>query len=151
MPDDELHGLHLEHAPRRRPGLHAELQDYSRAAQIGRLLAGTRSSIDLVSLCEVWDEDLLHGGDDASGIRPLSGYAHAIHGSRVDQQSEGCVIPLPPFVAPTPTAANSALGMMSDLRLDDAVQISFHDCSGSCPTDTSPHCLPARASSRPRS
>ena len=64
-------------------------QDYSRAAQIGRLLAGTRSSIDLVSLCEVWDEDLLHGGDDASGIRPLSGYAHAIHGSRVDQQSEG--------------------------------------------------------------
>ena len=108
--------------------------DAPRAIGIGQFLGVTHAAIDLVSLCEVWDQDLLND-EGANSIQLLAGYANAVHGSHVAQQSEGCALGY------FPTVMNSGLAMMSDLRLAEFVQVRFKDCYGSCITDSSPDCL----------
>lgn len=112
--------------------------DYERAAEMGGNFAARRHEIDLVSLCEVWDEELFVGEIGFAGIRLLSGYQNWIHGTRVDQQAEWC------FGVYFPTVLNSGLAMMSDHAMHDPAQISFSDCEGSCPSDKSPDCLASK-------
>ncbi len=114
--------------------------DYTRASEMGDYLRLRRPQLDLVSLCEVWDEDLFLGGDGAQGIRPTAGYANGMHGTRVDNQSEGCLL-IPGI---PPTVLNSGLAMMTDHPMSDTIQVSFGDCDGSCPTDSSPDCLASK-------
>jgi endonuclease/exonuclease/phosphatase family metal-dependent hydrolase len=95
----------------------ASWQDYERAEDMANRLARPREQTDLVSLCEVWDEDLFFGGDGAKGIIPLSGYVHGVHGTRV-----GILEGL-----------NSGLAMMCNFPLASPMQIDYEDCSGSVP------------------
>ena len=109
-------------------------EDKQRAIEIGQFLGSQHAAIDLVSLCELWDEDFLTG--EGVDILHLAGYANAVHGSRVANQSSPC---WQGYMIPT--MMNSGLAILSDQKLNDFDQASFFYCSGVCLIGKSPDCL----------
>lgn len=118
-------------------------QDYERADDIGTYLAGRRDQIDreidLVSLCEVWDEDLFVGGGGAFGIRPRSGYPNWMIFNDIKPGVTWC------GPVSEPRVLHSGLALMTKHPMADLQRVFYDQCSGACPAGFgSPDCLASK-------
>ena len=113
--------------------------DYERAFQMGAYLRFRYEDIDVVSLCEVWDEDLFIGGDGAGGIRPQSRYPNWMVFDEVKGGLASCGL------LPVPRDLHSGLALMTKHPMTDLHRVHFDACDGGCPgLGESPDCLASK-------
>jgi endonuclease/exonuclease/phosphatase family metal-dependent hydrolase len=114
-------------------------QDYQRAEEMGTYFARRYNDLDLISLCEVWDEDLFLGGDGAVGMRPQSGYHNWMIFPDIKPGVVTCAI------APSPRILHSGLALMTKHPMSDLRRVHYEDCDGDCPgISESPDCLASK-------
>ncbi len=117
-------------------------QDYPRAEEIGGYFARRFPELDLVSLCEIWDEDLFTGGGGAPGIRPLSGYSNWMIFTDIKSGFAFCEPLAVPLI---PRVLHSGLALMSKHPMTDLHRVHYETCAGNCPlASESPDCLASK-------
>ncbi|MFO1499874.1 MAG: endonuclease/exonuclease/phosphatase family protein, partial [Verrucomicrobiota bacterium] len=128
-------------------------KDAERAEQIGDYLARHFSELDLVSLCEVWDEDFFVG-DWSGAIQPRSGYSNWMMYTEIQTGTVPCISSVPIIggvfdeaagIVSLPRFIHSGLALLAKHPLDDQHRVHYEACEGKCPGKSeSPDCLASK-------